>query len=90
MAGLLAVIICWSRPLRRVLLLPAQAAPPAIGLSPSSGPPTTHVVVAGGFWTAGETIKVFFDTIQVASKKANSSGELLTSFTVPASLASWK
>jgi sulfonate transport system permease protein len=36
MAGLLAVIICWARPLRRVLLLPAQAARmlPLLAMSP--------------------------------------------------------
>jgi sulfonate transport system permease protein len=36
MAGLLAVILCWSRPLRRVLLLPAQAARmlPLLAMSP--------------------------------------------------------
>jgi outer membrane protein assembly factor BamB len=65
--------------------LPAEAATAAISLQPTVGPPTTHVQVAGGNFAPNETVKIFFDNTLVATTTANSAGQIITSFNVPAS-----
>jgi outer membrane protein assembly factor BamB len=61
----------------------AHAASPNIVLSPSSGPPSTNVTVNGTGFTSSEAITINFDSTQVGSATASSTGTFTTSFAVP-------
>ncbi len=61
----------------------AHAASPNIVLSPQSGAPSTNVVVNGTDFTSGEAITINFDSTQVGSTTASSTGTFTTSFVVP-------
>jgi outer membrane protein assembly factor BamB len=61
----------------------AHAASPNIVLSPSSGAPSTNVIVNGTDFTSGEAITINFDSTQVGSTTAGSTGTFTTSFSVP-------
>ena len=61
----------------------AHAASPTITLSPTSGSPSTNVIVNGTDFTSGDAITINFDSTPVGSTTASSTGTFTTSFTVP-------
>ncbi|SRR6266566_3401582 len=61
----------------------AHAASPTITLSPTSGAPSTNVIVNGTDFTSGDAITINFDSTQVSSTTAGSTGTFTTSFAVP-------
>jgi hypothetical protein len=47
---------------------------PKVGLSPSSGPPTTNVLVSGSGFAASAAIDIYFDTTDLALAVTGSTG----------------
>ena len=57
------------------LLLASEClASPSISISPTSGPPTTHIVVAGRGFKPFEAVDIYFDRTDEARAVANASG----------------
>jgi len=64
---------------------PAQAASPAITLSPSAGPPTTRIKVSGSGFGANEAVDVYFDATDMVLASTDGTGAFTVTFKVPAS-----
>jgi hypothetical protein len=62
---------------------PNQALAQAATLNPPAGPPGTQVTVTGSGWPPGDSIAVWWDT-KLAQTRADGSGQIHVSFTVPA------
>jgi eukaryotic-like serine/threonine-protein kinase len=60
----------------------AGAASPALSLQPTTGPPTTTIVVTGAGFEAGESVEVTFDAKTVVAS-ADPSGAFSTTIRVP-------
>jgi outer membrane protein assembly factor BamB len=76
-AGIIATVLAC------LLAGSAAAAPPAISLSPSVGPPTTTVTVKGTGFGASEAVLVTFDSQQVGTASTNSLGAFSTKVKIP-------
>jgi len=55
----------------------------SISLSPTSGTDNSEVTITGTLFTAGETIDIYFDAVEVAFAIAISSGDFTQTFYVP-------
>jgi outer membrane protein assembly factor BamB len=61
----------------------AAAAPPALSLFPSVGPPSSSVAVNGTGFGSNETVALTFDSQQIGAAQTNASGAFSTRITVP-------
>jgi hypothetical protein len=60
---------------------------PAIALTPSSGQRSSSASVSGASFAANETVSLFWDGIQLATRTANSTGHFGATFAVPSQAA---
>src|ERR1700731_1521949 len=63
----------------------AQTTKPHISLSPQFGPPTSVIKVNGKDFGGNETVVIQFDSSQVGTVMADSTGAFATKITVPGS-----